>query len=124
MITGNEMLGDTAYHETFRKIIANNAEIKEGLGMVDSLIIDQHFIKRSRYNRLISVLAEYPSFTCVGIDESTAIIVQGKKITVAGESQVIILSQPEGLTINAKGQVKWNDVKMQILTAGDVLWLK
>jgi cyanophycinase len=124
MITGNEMLGDTAYHETFRKIIANNAEIKEGLGMIDSLIIDQHFIKRSRYNRLISVLAEYPSFTCVGIDESTAIIVQGKKITVAGESQVIILSQPEGLTINAKGQVKWNDVKMQILTAGDVLWLK
>ncbi len=124
MITGNELKGDTTYHETFRRIIDGNVEIEEGLSMVDSVIIDQHFIKRSRYNRLISALAKYPTFPCIGIDESTAIIVEGKKITVAGESEVVIFSNPEGLAFTAKGQIKWNDVKMSILSAGDVFWLK
>lgn len=124
MITGNELLGDTTYHETYRKIVQGNMQIEEGLGMIDSAIVDQHFIKRSRYNRLISALAKYPGYPCIGIDESTAIIVEGKKITVAGESQVIVFSQPEGLSINAKGQIKWKDVKMSILSAGDVFWLK
>jgi len=119
MLTGNELLGDTVYHETFKKIISGNIDIKEGLGLVDSAIIDQHFIKRSRYNRLISALAKYPSYPCIGIDESTAIIVQGKKITVTGEGQVVVLSKPEGLVINANGQIKWKDVKMAILTEGD-----
>ena len=124
MITGNELLGDTTYHETYRKIIQGNMQIEEGLGLIDSAIVDQHFIKRSRYNRLISALAKYPDYPCIGIDESTAIIVEGKKITVAGESQVVVFSQPEGLSVNAKGQIKWKDVKMSILTAGDVFWLK
>jgi cyanophycinase len=122
MITGKELLGDTAYNETFRKIIAGNIDIQQGLGLVDSVVIDQHFIKRSRYNRLISALAKYPQYPCIGIDESTAIIVQGKKITVAGEGQVVVMSHPQDLAINAKGQIKWSGVKMQILTAGDVFW--
>jgi len=124
MITGNELLGDTTYHETFRKIIDGNMEIKEGLGMVDSVIVDQHFIKRSRYNRLISALAKYPGFPCIGIDESTAIILEGKKITVAGESQVVVFTNPQGLSLTAKGQIKFKHVDMAVLTAGDVLWLK
>jgi len=124
MITGNELKGDTTYHETYRRIIDGNMEIEEGLGMVDSVIIDQHFIKRSRYNRLISALARFPNYPCIGIDESTAIIVEGKKITVAGESEVVIFSKPEGLALTAKGQIKWKDVKMSILSAGDVFYLR
>lgn len=124
MITGNELLGDTTYHETYRKILMGNMQIEEGLGMVDSVIIDQHFIKRSRYNRLISALAKFPNYPCIGIDESTAIIVEGKKITVTGESEVVIFSNPEGLSVTGKGQIKWKDVQMSILSAGDVFWLK
>lgn len=124
MITGNELVGDTTYHETYRKIVDGNMEIKEGLAMVDSVIVDQHFIKRSRYNRLISALAKYPDFPCIGVDESTAIIVEGKKITVAGESQVVVFTRPQGLEVNAKGQIKFKHVDMAVLTAGDVMWLR
>jgi cyanophycinase len=124
MITGNQLQGDSTYTETFKKIVSGNIEIQEGLGLLDSAIIDQHFIKRSRYNRLISALAKYPAYPCIGIDESTAIIVQGKKITITGEGQVVVMSKPEGLAINAKGQIKWKDVKMQLLTEDDVFWLK
>lgn len=124
MITGNQLQGDSTYTETFKKIVSGNIDIQEGLGLLDSAIIDQHFIKRSRYNRLISALAKYPAYPCIGIDESTAIIVQGKKISVTGEGQVVVMSNPEGLAINAKGQIKWKDVKMQLLTEGDVFWFK
>jgi len=124
MITGNELMGDTTYHETYRKIINGNMEITEGLSMIDAAIVDQHFIKRSRYNRLISALAKYPQLPCIGIDESTAIIVEGKKITVAGESQVIVFTNPQGISQTGKGQIKWKNVNMAILTAGDVMWLK
>src|SRR5258706_2725537 len=75
MITGNHLLGDTTYHETFTELRNDNIEIKDGLGLLTSAIIDQHFIVRSRYNRLLSALAKYPNLSCIGIDEATAIIV-------------------------------------------------
>ena len=53
MITGNE-LTDTVYRATFRKLEDKNLEIKPGLGLLTTAIIDQHFIVRSRYNRLLS----------------------------------------------------------------------
>ena len=44
--------------------------------MLEKVIIDQHFIKRKRLNRLVSVCIENPENICVGIDESTAILVE------------------------------------------------
>lgn len=119
MITGNELRGDTAYHENFRRLWNRNLEIKEGLGLLPNAIIDQHFIMRSRYNRLISAIAQYPTIPCIGIDEATAIIVSGNKVKVAGDSQVILIRHPEGLKITDKGLIKFNDLHFAIFTAGD-----
>ena len=123
MITGNELIGDTVYHETFRKLQYNNLDIKEGLGLLDSAIIDQHFIVRSRYNRLLSALAAFPSYPCIGIDEATAIIVQGNNVLVTGEGQVIVLTKPKDLQIK-KGLIKMKDAQFSIYTAGDQFSLR
>ena len=123
MITGNQ-LGDTIYHETFRQLKANNIEIKEGLGLLVSAIIDQHFIVRSRYNRLLSALKIFPTYNCIGIDEATAIIIQNKKVTVAGDGQVILFSNPVGVTVNDKGLIKFKDLRLSIFTAGDSFMIK
>src|SRR4051794_25051208 len=74
MITGKELVGDTTSNATFKKLRNKNIEFEEGLGLLQFDIIDQHFIVRSRYNRLLSALARFPAFTCIGIDEATAII--------------------------------------------------
>ncbi|MEO5890511.1 MAG: cyanophycinase [Ferruginibacter sp.] len=126
MITGNEFSGDSVRSGSFKKIQYHLVEIKEGLGLIDNAIIDQHFIARSRYNRLLSVLAQFPSYPCIGIDEATAIIVSGKQITVAGESQVITfsISQPVKISPVTGSLVKMRDVHLNILTAGDVFMLK
>ncbi len=124
MITGNQLLGDTTYESTFSKLWADNIDIKEGLGLLDSAIIDMHFIARSRYNRLLSAIAKYPSLPCIGIDEGTAVIVHGNTATVAGDSQVLVLKNPKRLQVNAKKQIKLADVALSIYTAGDVFQLK
>lgn len=125
MISGNEFSGDTVRAGSFKKIQYHLVEIKEGLGLIKNAIIDQHFIARSRYNRLLSVLAEYPSYPCIGIDEGTAIIVQGKKITVTGEGQVIKLSLPtkRKRSVRPNGLVNMRNVQLDILVAGDVVVL-
>jgi len=124
MITGKELIGDTAYNATFKKLRDKNLELQEGLGLVDSAIVDQHFIVRSRYNRLLSALAKFPDYPCIGIDESTAIIVHGNTATVTGESQVIVFRNPKGLKITDKGLIKFSDIQLSIYTAGDEFSIK
>jgi len=118
MITGNQ-LTDTSYSSTFPIVHANNLEIKEGLDLLTSAIIDQHFIVRSRYNRLLSAIAKYPMLPCIGIDEATAIIVHGNRAKVTGESQVIVLKHPEHVQITSKGLIKLKDLQFSVYTEGD-----
>ena len=124
MMTGNQLKGDKTYHETFDKIIAGNIEFQQGLGLVDSVVIDQHFIVRSRNNRLISALAKYPSYTCIGINEATAIIIHGKKVEVTGQGQVEVMSDPSGLKITDNGLIKFSGMRFSVYTAGDMFEIK
>ena len=124
MITGNQ-LSDTNYSETFDKLWNNNIEFSEGLGLLESVIIDQHFITRSRYNRLLSALATFPDYICVGIDESAAVIVYRNKITVTGEGQVIKLCCPKNLPVKRLNTlIKFQDALLSIYTSGDTFKLK
>ncbi|WP_301928491.1 cyanophycinase [Ferruginibacter sp.] len=122
MITGKE-LTDTNYNATFKKIHTNNIHIAKGLGLLNKAVIDQHFIVRSRYNRLLSAIASFPSYACIGIDEATAIIAEGNKITVTGESQVVLMRNPRGLQITPAGLVKMKSLQLSMYTAGDVFFL-
>jgi cyanophycinase len=90
MITGNQ-LKHKVTEAGFVTIESDNIEITEGLGFLADAIIDQHFIKRQRLNRLVSAAIENPEELCVGIDESTAIIVDGDFATVTGIHQVIVI---------------------------------
>jgi cyanophycinase len=124
MITGNQLLGDTSYESTFPKLWNGNLEITEGLSLLDSAIIDMHFVARSRYNRLFTAIAKYPTLPCIGIDEGTAIIVHGNNIKVEGASQVMVFSHPQNLRVTKEGFIKFDDVKMSIYTQGDSFELK
>jgi cyanophycinase len=51
------------------------AALAAGLGVLPSVIIDQHFQQRNRLGRLLSVIAQNPSLLGLGIDEDTAGVV-------------------------------------------------
>lgn len=93
MITGDQ-LKHKEYAATFQTIEPDNIEIKTGLGLLPNVMIDQHFLIRSRHNRLLTAVIEHSEMTCIGIDESTAILVNGKSIEVLGDSQVLVYRNP------------------------------
>ena len=43
-------------------------------------------------------MVDFPNYIGVGIDESTAIIVFNKEIEVTGESAVIVVKNPKGVS--------------------------
>jgi cyanophycinase len=62
----------------------------EGFGLLQNTAIDQHLIVRRRERDLLQVLAARPELLGIGIDESTAIVVQGDAFEVVGASRVAI----------------------------------
>ena len=67
-----------------------NAEIGQGFGFLPGTIVDQHFLKRKRKDRLLQALAAYPKLVGFGIDEDTALVVRGRRVSVMGESDVML----------------------------------
>ncbi len=70
---------------------AGSVELAQGLGLFPGTVVDQHFLKRQRFNRLLSTVLEHPDVVGIGIDEKTAIIVSGTGFDVLGESGVLVL---------------------------------
>ena len=63
---------------------------EEGFGYVKNVAIDQHVLRRNRQFDLIEVIEAHPELLGIGIDENTAIVVQGDSFEVIGESYVLI----------------------------------
>ncbi len=58
----------------------NAVRLSPGLGFLKNIIIDQHFTERGRISRLITAVSFNPYNLGIGIDENTAIILDGKGI--------------------------------------------
>ena len=68
------------------------AQISAGLGLLQDVIVDQHFEQRSRIGRLIAVIAQSPSLLGVGLDEDTAaVVLPDHTIEVIGRGVVTIV---------------------------------
>lgn len=75
-------------------INGSQIELAEGLGLLPSnVIVDQHFIIRQRFNRLAGLVLDRPDIIGIGVDESTAFLVQGKTARVIGPTQVLIFEK-------------------------------
>jgi cyanophycinase len=65
-------------------------EYQQGFGFLPASAIDQHLLARNRQFDLIPVVQKYPELLGIGIDENTAIVVEGDEFEVIGESYVLI----------------------------------
>ena len=63
---------------------------EEGFGFLRDTAIDQHLLRRNRQFDLIEVIEAHPHLLGIGIDEDTAIVVQGDEFEVMGRSYVVI----------------------------------
>jgi cyanophycinase len=65
-----------------------------GLGFLKNAAIDQHVLRRNRQFDLIPVIDAHPELLGIGIDEGTAILVQGDQFEVLGATYVVIHVRP------------------------------
>ncbi|MGX5690863.1 cyanophycinase [Arcticibacter tournemirensis] len=71
----------------------------QGLNFIHNVAIDQHILKRNRQFDLIDVVKARPELLGIGIDESTAILVQKDIFEVLGDSYVAVYDAAQ---INSK----------------------
>lgn len=100
-----------------------NVKIGPGMEFLRCAIIDQHFGQRGRSGRLLSALAQYPHQLGIGIDEDTALVVQGDEFAVIGAGAVTVLdagaaTYNDVLDRQESQHVALCDIKMHVLTAG------
>jgi len=125
MITGDEKRKPEEGHE-FETIESGNVVLVRGLGLITSAIIDQHFATRKRHNRLISVVAEHPELVGLGIDESTAVVVNpDQNFLVWGQKNVIVLDAGRAQVKRRRDQaLSIRGLTMHVLLDGERFDLK
>jgi cyanophycinase len=117
MITGDADL---------QSLRSGSTRTAEGLGLWPAVIVDQHFLRRQRYNRLMSAVLDQPSLVGVGIDEATAVIARGTTLEVLGRSAAVIIDArgAEVAVKDAKKPVAAQDVKVTVAREGMTVTLR
>jgi cyanophycinase len=101
MITGD---GD------FTVIDAEQVGVRAGLGLLPNVIVDQHFIKRQRENRLFGLILAHPGLLGLGIDEGSAVLVRDNRYAeVVGKTPMMVVD----------GQDKRGSLTVSLLQSGD-----
>ncbi len=87
----------------------NAVKLSPGLGFLKNIIIDQHFSERGRISRLITAVSYNPYNLGIGIDENTAIILDGQGILeVFGQGSTTIVDGSQ-ITFNEIAEVADNE---------------
>jgi len=103
-----------------QSITAAKTETAPGFALLPEAIVDQHFLKRQRVNRLISAVLDRPELVGIGIDETTAIFVTGTSFEVLGKNTVLVIDARKALVDKATaGQLATGrNLTMSVLKAG------
>jgi cyanophycinase len=126
MITGDEKKpgGDRPpakdSSDAWMTIARDNVVTAEGFDLLPGAIVDQHFVRRRRNNRLVSLVLEHPDRVGVGIDESTALEVGpdgiwrvlGASVAVVFDAREARITPPIARVLGAEG------LRLHVLPAG------
>lgn len=69
---------------------STEAELCDGFGFVERVVIDQHFSERGRHTRLLGVMKDHPEQLAIGLDEGAAVMLSGSRVRVLGDADVTI----------------------------------
>jgi cyanophycinase len=98
-------------------------KLAPGFGLIQGVVVDQHFAERGRVGRLLGVVAQNPKNLGLGIDENTAIVVERGRFYVLGAGAVYVLDCRDVTASNIADDdldktLAVYDVKMHLLSQG------
>lgn len=124
MLTGNQRRPDSLgyYGDEFPVIARRTIEVVPGLGFLPGAIVDQHFLRRERHNRLLSAVLERPALLGLGIDEGTAVEVEPDGTWhVLGRSSALVIDARSARVTGADARVLGaTGLLLHLLPAGGV----
>ena len=83
MIVGGD--GESVPHKAALQMVP-------GIGLLEEVVIDQHFAQRGRIGRLLAAVAQNPFILGVGVDEDTAMVVEPDgTFSVEGSATVTVV---------------------------------
>jgi cyanophycinase len=89
MMAGGTGVGGDSNGAAARK---GMVDVVAGFGLLQDIIIDQHFSQRGRLGRLLSVFAGTPGLVGLGLDEDTAVLIDREgTLEVLGSNMVTIV---------------------------------
>jgi cyanophycinase len=123
MLTGDERRPEDP-ETPFQSIEADNIVTAPGLGLLEEeAVIDQHFVKRRRHNRLLSLVLESRPLLGIGIDEETAVWVKPDRTFEVLGGGVVVVYDTKGTTVRRDSQghgLRAADLKVHVLRSGSV----
>lgn len=102
----------------------NTLKMAPGMGLIQGVVVDQHFAQRGRLGRLLTAVAQNPYILGIGIDEDTAVMVNDREefevigsqtVTVVEGSQVTATNVSES---NPSEPLALSNVILHVLPAG------
>ncbi len=94
-------------------IDSKSTKLSSGLGLLaKGVIIDQHFVKRMRFNRLAGLILDGFGNLGIGVDENTALWIDNSVMKISGEGSVILMKSRT-----------FNSMDLKILKSGDEIEL-
>lgn len=72
-------------------LLRGSVKMSEGLGFINGVIIDSHFVIRGRFGRLMEAVVTYPKTVGIGLGEDTGVLISdGHMIETIGSNLVVI----------------------------------
>lgn len=122
MLTGNQFGKDSLgyYGDEYDGIRRKFIQVVPGLGFVSGAIIDQHFLRRERENRLFSVILERPSLVGIGIDEGTALEVDpnGPWKIIGASAAMVFDARHATVTPDGAPRLGADGIELKVLPSG------
>lgn len=106
--------------------LKGEVKITTGLGFLQNVIIDSHFDKRGRFNRLAQAVAANPGAIGIGLGEDTGVVVtEGHTLKAIGSGSVVIIDG-KNIEYNNIADIRTGEpisvenITVHIMSSGDV----
>ena len=107
-------------------LLKGEIKITSGLGFIDDVIVDTHFVQRGRIGRLFQAVVTNPMVLGIGLGEDTGLLIKGgTKMEAIGSGLVILVDGKEikntNLTDVSLGEpVSISNLIVHVMSQGDL----
>jgi cyanophycinase len=111
--------------ESNEALIKGEVQITAGLGFIDSVIIDTHFVQRGRIGRLLYAVASNPGILGIGLGEDAGLLItEGNMMEAIGSGLIMLVDGKKIVKTNIYDvelgtPVSIENMKVHVMSIGD-----